>query len=282
MIYIELCFLFMRRIIVITNDKELFRWLRGIYPYVNYVSDYSDDSSIISIMNRLDKYEFCYKNRVISGLSRNGLCYVVFETIQEIAENHFLSTRVDVLHGSCVEKDGKAFAFLAGTNRGKSTLVSQLIKQGYRYMSDDYVIFNGDNTRIMPFHLPIKLRTLCYTSAVEEKQIIVRDFNPVKEENYYLIRPGVLSQNKMYPLQAVFQIERSQEARAIKKLDGKESFRTMVFYSKMADKNSIKKLMINAVSLARIIDVYNIRFSETEECVDFISETINRHYDTHE
>lgn len=105
--------------------------------------------------------------------------------------------------------------FLAGTNTGKSTLITELIHQGYRYISDDYVILSKDNTGIIPFHLPLKLRTLEFTTTVEEKQIVVRDFN----------------------------------------------------------------LMTSALSLARVIEVYKIYFTRTENCINYIKKAIGENQD---
>ncbi len=279
MIYIELCFLFMAQVTIVTNDIELPVWLNKLYPYTNRVSGYAEASTVMTITNQSGEYTFCYEGRLICGLSRNGLYYVVYEVLQEIAEKNFLSYRTDVLHGACVEKEGKALVFLAGTNTGKSTLTAELIHQGYRYISDDYVILSKDNTGIIPFHLPLKLRTLEFTSTVEENQIVVRDFNPVKNENYYLIQPEAFSQNKIYPVQAVFQIERTQNENIMRRLKCNEAFGTIVSYSKIADRNSIKKLMTSALSLARIIEVYKIYFTRTENCINYIKKTIGEKQD---
>lgn len=270
----------MARVVVATNDTELPVWLKKLYPYTNYVSNYAEENSdVMTIINQSGEYTFCYEDRLICDLSRNGLYYVVYEVLQEVAERNFLLYHTDVLHGACVEKEGKALVFLAGTNTGKSTLTTELIHQGYRYISDDYVILSKDSIEIIPFHLPVKLRTLEFSPAVEEKQIIVRDYNPIRNENYYLIQPDAFCQNKNYPVWAIFQIERTENENTVRRLKCNEAFGIIVLYSKIADRSSIKKLMTSAASLVRVKEVYKICFTEIENCIDYIQKAIGEKQD---
>lgn len=92
MIYIELCFLFMAQVTIVTNDIELPVWLNKLYPYTNRVSGYAEASTVMTITNQSGEYTFCYEGRLIHGLSRKGLYYVVYEVLQEIAEKIFYRT----------------------------------------------------------------------------------------------------------------------------------------------------------------------------------------------
>ena len=52
MIYIELCFLFMAQVTIVTNDIELPVWLNKLYPYTNRVSGYAEASTVMTITNQ--------------------------------------------------------------------------------------------------------------------------------------------------------------------------------------------------------------------------------------
>jgi len=65
----------------------------------------------------------------------------------------------------------------------------------------------------------------------------------------------------------------------MRRLKCNEAFGTIVSYSKIADRNSIKKLMTSALSLARIIEVYKIYFTRTENCINYIKKTIGEKQD---
>jgi len=54
------------------------------------------------------------------------------------------------LHCGAVEKDGRAILFPAGGGVGKTTLVTFLLRKGFRYLSDDWLIV-GDDGKAYPF-----------------------------------------------------------------------------------------------------------------------------------
>lgn len=63
-----------------------------------------------------------------------------------------------MLHGGCVAYGEKAFAFLANSMVGKSTLVTHLCLDGFEYMTDDRLIFDTNEMTILPFTKTIMLR----------------------------------------------------------------------------------------------------------------------------
>ena len=49
-----------------------------------------------------------------------------------------------LLHAGAVEKDGKAYLFPASGGVGKTAMVTELSKRGYKYLADDWVIVGTD------------------------------------------------------------------------------------------------------------------------------------------
>jgi len=64
-----------------------------------------------------------------------------------------------VLHGSAVEIDDAAVAFVAWSGRGKSTLAASFAISGYRFLTDDGLVLDdaGGLYRVLPSHPSIRL-----------------------------------------------------------------------------------------------------------------------------
>ncbi|MEH7416932.1 aldolase [Neobacillus drentensis] len=56
------------------------------------------------------------------------------------------------LHGSAIEIDGKAYAFIGESGAGKSTLASAFMKRGFSLVSDDIIPVSFENS--IPFVIP--------------------------------------------------------------------------------------------------------------------------------
>jgi hypothetical protein len=55
-----------------------------------------------------------------------------------------------ILHAGGVCKDGKAFVFTGGGNVGKTSIVLNLLKKGFEYLSDDWLVVDGEKAYPMP------------------------------------------------------------------------------------------------------------------------------------
>ena len=62
-----------------------------------------------------------------------------------------------VLHGGCVEVDGRAVALVGHSGAGKSTLTAALVRAGHGYIADEVTAVSPD-LFARPFHRPIGLR----------------------------------------------------------------------------------------------------------------------------
>jgi hypothetical protein len=69
----------------------------------------------------------------------------------------FLATRRVFVHAGAVAWNGRAIIIPGRTLSGKSTLVTELVRAGAIYMSDEYAVLDGEG-RVYPFPKPISLR----------------------------------------------------------------------------------------------------------------------------
>ena len=53
------------------------------------------------------------------------------------------------LHGSCLEKNGKAVLISGESGAGKSTLAAELLEHGWRFMADDVAFFSVEENSIL-------------------------------------------------------------------------------------------------------------------------------------
>lgn len=167
------------------------------------------------------------------------------------------------------------FIFSGKTMPGKSTLVYDLNYFGYNYLSDDYAILSKDNLSLQPLHLPIKLRSLKPVYEKSAKNVIVRDYNPVSIENYYLLKPFSFCKNKNYKLKALFLINRNDCSNLIKKLDYKEAYKNLIINAKIPEINAIKRISTIALSMAKCIDIYDIQYTDSVSCRNMIDSVVS-------
>ncbi|MBT3349693.1 MAG: hypothetical protein HOC91_13390 [Nitrospinaceae bacterium] len=62
------------------------------------------------------------------------------------------------VHGGAVEKGGKAILFLGDSYAGKSTMTLHLLRQGYRFLTDEVILIDPRTLRVAPFHRNLLVR----------------------------------------------------------------------------------------------------------------------------
>ena len=65
-----------------------------------------------------------------------------------------------LLHGAAVVKDGKALIFLGLNKVGKSTLVMHLLKEGFSFMSDNFLFFGSEGVYGFPERIRLTSKSL--------------------------------------------------------------------------------------------------------------------------
>ena len=94
--------------------------------------------------------------RVASGRSRKKFLQL-FDSMLCVAIGEYAHDRV-FMHAGVVGWREKAIVIPANSYQGKSTLVSELVKQGASYYSDEFAIFDKDG-RVHPYARPISMRS---------------------------------------------------------------------------------------------------------------------------
>lgn len=109
-------------------------------------------------------------NGVELGASDTELkAYRFFDSILRVSVGEVAPNRV-FLHAGVVGWKGKAIVMPADSFKGKSTLVTELVKQGAEYYSDDFAILDAD-ALVHPFPRRIAMRTedfKTYDIGIEE------------------------------------------------------------------------------------------------------------------
>ena len=95
-------------------------------------------------------------------------CWPAHSTNEATVEHLFLNQIVPlalsqqgqlVLHGSAVNADGRAVAFLGDSGQGKSTLAGYFAAHGMPFLTDDGLLIDqlGERARVVPGHRSIRL-----------------------------------------------------------------------------------------------------------------------------
>ena len=73
--------------------------------------------------------------------------------------NHLYRSNLLFLHGSVLERDGKAYIFLGDSNSGKSTTILKLREEGFIFFSDEFAPIDLTSGFIHPFPRSFLLRS---------------------------------------------------------------------------------------------------------------------------
>ena len=73
--------------------------------------------------------------------------------------NHLYRSHLLFLHGSVLERDGKAYIFLGESNAGKSTTILNLREEGFIFFSDEFAPIDLTSGFILPFPRSFLLRS---------------------------------------------------------------------------------------------------------------------------
>jgi hypothetical protein len=87
------------------------------------------------------------------GEEENVLLYqksVPLNVLLNYCEGLFWWPDKSILHAGGVCKNGKAFIFTGGANVGKTSIVLNLLKEGFEYLSDDWIVVGNEKAYPMP------------------------------------------------------------------------------------------------------------------------------------
>jgi hypothetical protein len=124
------------------------------------------------------------------------------------------------IHGAAVERDGKALVFLGDSYVGKSTMTLHLIRQGYRFLSDEVVLIDPASSRLKPFPRNLLVRQ----GALENDAILnqLREgrwrYNDKRGETKWLVDPievGAVEEPQEAVVERIYCLKRDAEAEPV-------------------------------------------------------------------
>lgn len=131
---------------------------KGLRPFESEAAHKSCDAALIDISVRCDGDRW--------SVSTNGEPALTFAT-RRATIRHVIATinskpleyldDVVVFHAAAAEFDSGVAMFPGVSNAGKSTLITQLIHRGYKYVSDEAVAVSAVNHHVVPFPKSISI-----------------------------------------------------------------------------------------------------------------------------
>ncbi|MFF5396678.1 aldolase [Peribacillus butanolivorans] len=139
-----------------------------------------------------------------------------------------LQKKVIPLHGSAVNINGKAYAFVGDSGAGKSTLAAAFLKEGFQLLSDDILPISLSKENI-PFITPTYPQQKLWQESLQVFGIEKKDYQPLFERETKFAVPVTSSfSNKPLPLSSVFELVKTEHGEVtLQKINQLERFRTL-------------------------------------------------------
>ncbi|MEH7074910.1 aldolase [Neobacillus drentensis] len=136
------------------------------------------------------------------------------------------------LHGSAVEIDGSAYAFIGNSGAGKSTLASAFLNNGSRILTDDIIAisFSEDGR---PFVTPSYPQQKLWQESLNEFGLENHQFQPLFErETKYAIPVHSQFSREPIPLGGIFElVKTTDEEIEIREVKGLERLHTLFYHT---------------------------------------------------
>ena len=158
----------------------------------------------IEVLRRGDQYGLRFCGKESPCASRLEVIFLVHWIIEQRVESLEWNDRI-VFHGGLIRKQDRAFALVAPTRTGKSTLTASLCADDYEFYADDFICVHRETCRVLPFALPIVLRNLL---PGIRNEILAEGFNPRREEYSYFVKTKEYADTTHPPLTHVLFLER--------------------------------------------------------------------------
>ncbi|MFC7322739.1 aldolase [Halobacillus campisalis] len=149
-------------------------------------------------------------------------CKIFYSPLEDVKEDHIrlyllgtcmgailFQRNILPLHGSAVEIDGKAFAFVGHSGAGKSTTASAFLKRGHQLISDDVIPVTIENG--VPVVTPAYPQQKLWQESLDEFDMTSVGLRPIVDrETKYAIPVEEKFVTKRLPLAGVIEIEKGE------------------------------------------------------------------------
>jgi hypothetical protein len=95
------------------------------------------------------------------------------------------------LHAAALSVDGRAVALLGASGSGKSTLAAELVRRGFRYLSDEVAAIDPRTLSVTPVPLPLVLDPGSW--ELFEPQLVAAGHAPPPRVGSWMVDPSVLA-----------------------------------------------------------------------------------------
>lgn len=139
-----------------------------------------------------------------------------------------MQRRVLPLHGSLVEINGKAYAFIGDSGAGKSTLALAFINKGYNLLSDDLIAVSFSNENL-PLVCPAYPQQKLWQESLIEFGMEFSQYHPlVERETKYAVPVYSQFSTQTLPLSGIFELEIGEESEiTLTTQEGLQRFNTL-------------------------------------------------------
>jgi hypothetical protein len=190
------------------------------------------------------------------------------------------------LHGSAVEIEGKAYAFIGESGAGKSTLASCFLSQGYRLVSDDVIAVSLSSHDHSPKVTPSYPQQKLWKESLDRFGMDEHQYQPIfGRENKFSIPVTSGYYSEPLPLAGVFELKKTEnqpvQLSSIVRLERFQTLFTHTYRNFLIPRLGLMEWHFStSASMLKHMDMYQIRrpldgFS-APKLADFILDTISR------
>lgn len=144
-----------------------------------------------------------------------------------------LQRKILPLHGSVIEANGKAYAFIGERGAGKSTLAAACLRRGNRLLSDDVIAVSLRDGNI-PYVIPSYPQQKLWQESLQAFGMNSSKYLPLyKRETKYAVPVEAQYVAEPMPLAGIFELVRSEEEEgvAIDSINGLQRLQTLFYHT---------------------------------------------------
>ncbi|HOX54894.1 MAG: hypothetical protein PHI86_04135 [Candidatus Omnitrophica bacterium] len=246
----------------------------------------SDDSIIINVgfrtlqvdINPKEDYVHVYIAYGQDFIDRNLFFDLVFfQPLRFLLRFH----KIYVLHSGCVVKDNSAVLLAGNPGSGKSIISLSLVRNGYKYLTDDDTFFwqKGDNIECFAFYSEPKIKNYLLRYFPEMKRKYLKPLKQDKKQKVEIkkLYPNCF-QDKSSPKLLIFPEFSLHSKTRIEAIDKQYALRRLVedkFRIFQGQYENISKLHFETLSkLVKQVKTYKLIYKDQD--VDMIPELVSR------
>lgn len=203
--------------------------------------------------------------------SIDKVAFYLYRIIDKLTEE-YSKDEYSIFHGGVMKKNTNSIAIIAPSMSGKSTLITYLYTNGYRYVSDDYIFVNRENLLVNSYPMPVSLRNIDVLSdRLSSNYIVASGYNDLKAEFNYLIQMKNVYKGKNR-LGQVWFINRA-ENNSFQKLRKGELFEMLILNLKNTKRMDIDQKAI--INICNTVEGYRLTYSSLNyafKCIDSLGE----------